>query len=225
MATAVVDEARRDRAGASILACVAGEGSASHPWFASESLLSGSGAARNLADAVHLLCTLHGRHPGVLDLAATQCADEHSRGFLAAAAEAFADERHYLARLAVAVGPVPGTPGALASEAAVRGQQVALAALGRSERNGCALGAALALVADWDRIRKVLDSAACRVGLDVPVSRLPTPLQVRAAADLAAASPGVERAIGFGAQQMMAQHRGLWDLLEARHLAREPRRA
>jgi hypothetical protein len=33
-------------------------------------------------------------------------------------------------------------------------------------------------------------------------------------------SPAMERAISFGAQQILAQHRGLWDLLEARQLAR-----
>jgi hypothetical protein len=220
MATAVVDEARRDRAGASILACVAGEGSASHPWFASESLLTGPAAARNLADAVHLLCTLHGRHPGVLDLAASQCTNASAQAFVSASADAFAGERHYLARLAVAIGPVPGTPGSRASEAAVRGQQVALATLARSERDGCALGAALAFVADWDRVRKILDAAARRVGLDVPPQRLAGALEAAAAADDSAASPAVRRALLFGAQQFMAQHRGLWDLLEARALAR-----
>jgi len=42
---------------------------------------------------------------------------------------------------------------------------------------------------------------------------------LRAATD-AATSPSVERAIAFGAQQMLVQHRGLWDLLEAREIAR-----
>ena len=37
----------------------------------------------------------------------------------------------------------------------------------------------------------------------------------------AATSPGMERAIGFGAQQLFAQHRGLWSLLEARAEARD----
>jgi hypothetical protein len=33
-------------------------------------------------------------------------------------------------------------------------------------------------------------------------------------------SPSFERAMSFGAQQLLAQHRGLWDLLEARQAAR-----
>jgi hypothetical protein len=32
--------------------------------------------------------------------------------------------------------------------------------------------------------------------------------------------PAMERAISFGAQQLFSQHRGLWDLLEARCVAR-----
>ena len=36
----------------------------------------------------------------------------------------------------------------------------------------------------------------------------------------AAETPGIERAILFGAQQLLIQHRGLWDLLETRHSAR-----
>ncbi len=34
-------------------------------------------------------------------------------------------------------------------------------------------------------------------------------------------SPGVERAMLFGAEQFLAQHRGLWQLLEARASARD----
>ena len=34
-------------------------------------------------------------------------------------------------------------------------------------------------------------------------------------------SPGIERAMTFGAQQVLAQHRALWDLLEARKSARD----
>jgi hypothetical protein len=33
-------------------------------------------------------------------------------------------------------------------------------------------------------------------------------------------SASFERAMSFGAQQLLAQHRGLWDLLEARKAAR-----
>jgi hypothetical protein len=34
-------------------------------------------------------------------------------------------------------------------------------------------------------------------------------------------SPVLQRAMAFGAQQVFAQHRGLWDLLEARASARD----
>jgi hypothetical protein len=35
-----------------------------------------------------------------------------------------------------------------------------------------------------------------------------------------AGTPATERAITFGAQQLLAQHRGLWSLLDARASAR-----
>ena len=58
---------------ASQLARVAGEGSARHPHLAA--LLEGTGphTARDLSDAVHLLCSLHGRYPGLIELALQRC--------------------------------------------------------------------------------------------------------------------------------------------------------
>ena len=43
-----------------------------------------------------------------------------------------------------------------------------------SERKGCALGAATALVGDWWPIRRLLDRAATRAGLECPAPRFPT---------------------------------------------------
>jgi hypothetical protein len=220
MASLSVERKSEPRAGQLLLARAAGEGSAAHPWFASPTLLTGAHAARNLADAVHLLCTLHGRHPGVIDLGAKHTADPDARAWLLDAGESFATERLYLTRLAVAAGPIPGTPGGSASEAAVQAQRAALATLTRSERAGCAFGAALALAADWGPIRSVLDTAARRLGIEAPPCRLAGLAELRSLADRAAASPPVERALLFGAQQILVQHHGLWGLLEARAQAR-----
>ena len=111
MASRMVDRAEGAGAGALLVACVAGQGSAAHPWFASAELRAGPEAARNLADAIHALCALHGLHPGVIDLAAARATEPAARAWCAGAAEAMAAERRYLTRLAVAAGPVPGTPG------------------------------------------------------------------------------------------------------------------
>ncbi|HEX8641267.1 MAG TPA: hypothetical protein VF704_08930 [Allosphingosinicella sp.] len=207
-------------AGAALLACVGEHGSAAHPWFGSEPLVSGPDSARNLADAVHLLCALHGRQPGLVDLAAARTVEPEARAWLNAGAGAMTAERNYLTRLAVAAGPVPGTPGGAASEAGVAAQRGALATLAQSDRRGCALGAALAFAADWIPIRALLDTAARRLGLEPPPSRLGREEELRAVADAAADSPSAERALLFGAQQLALQHRALWDLLEARREAR-----
>jgi hypothetical protein len=220
MASASAGEAGRTRIGGLLETCIAGHGSALHPYFASEELLRGGHAARNLADAVHFLCILHGRHPGVIDLAAARGEAEPARKWLAEAADGFAAERAYLTKLAVAAGPVPGTPGGGASEAAVVAQRAALATLVQSERPGCALGAAFGLVADWARIRLVLEAAARRLAVDAPPSRLPPAGEIRAVAEAAASGPAFERALMFGAEQILVQHHGLWALLDAREQAR-----
>ena len=220
MASLSVESAGGVRTGALLVACVADHGSATHPYFGSEPLLRGPDAARNLADAIHFLCALHGRHPGVIDLAATRTVDPAGRIWLASAAEAAAAERALLTRLAVAAGPIPSTPGGGASEAAILAQRSALATLAQSDRKGCALGAALAFAADWAPIRLVIVAAAKRLGVEAAPSGFGGPDRLRAVADEAGAVPGTERALLFGAQQLALQHRALWDLLEARAQAR-----
>jgi len=213
-------EAGLSRAAAMLDSGLDAQGSAAHSYFASDELLRGPDAARNLADAVHFLCILHGRHPGVIDLAMDRCVEPAARAWLSHNGPAFAAERLYLTRIAVAAGPVPGTPGGSASEAAVVGQRAAIATLASSERRGCALGAALGIAADWVRIRAVLDAAARRLGVDVAPCTLSDPSEIRRVAETAASSASVERALLFGAEQILVQHHGLWALLEAREQAR-----
>ena len=201
------------RAG-TLAALVSADGSAGAAF--ARRLAAPGALTRDLADAVHSICVLHGRHPGVIDhaLARTACPAD----WLVEAAHAFAEERAYLARLTSAAGPLPSTPGQAESAAAVAGQRHAFDMLVGSDRAGCALGAAAALVLDWRAIRGVLDAAAHRFGVTEAACALPG-----AAAILAdtPASVAIERALGFAAQQVLAQHRGLWQLLESRAVARE----
>ena len=218
MASVSVAKARGAGSGALLFACVAEHGSATHPYFVSETLVSGPHSARNLADAIHFLCALHGRHPGIVDLASGRAIEPPARAWLTAAGDAMAIERLYLTRLAVAVGPVPSTPGGAGSEAAVIAQRSALSTLAQSDRKGCALGSALAFAVDWTPIRQLLDDAARRLGIDAPPCRLGDESELGPVADTA--GEAAERALLFGAQQLSLQHRGLWDLLEARQQAR-----
>ena len=220
MASVSVAKARGAGTGELLFACVAEQGSAAHPYSASNALLSGPDSARNLADAVHFLCALHGRHPGIIDLAAGRTIEPEARAWLTAAGDAMTVERQYLTRLAVAAGPVPSTPGGAGSETAVIGQRSALATLAQSDRKGCALGAALAFAADWATVRTLLDAVARRVGIEAPPFRLGEEAELRPIADAAGEVAAAERAMLFGAQQLSLQHRGLWDLLEARRQAR-----
>jgi hypothetical protein len=202
-----------------LAALVAANGSAGHPYVASAAL-TGDHSIRNLADVAHFICMLHGRYPGVIDHASHRIVNPAARGFIARAAPGFGAERAFLTRLVVAAGPLPSTLGQAQSEAAVTNQTHALATLAQSERNGTAIGAAVALVLDWRPIRRVLDSAAQRFGIQPPPLDLPGLTETLAVAVAAAETPGIERAMAFGAQQLLVQHRGLWDLLESRESTR-----
>nr|WP_323126168.1 hypothetical protein [Sphingosinithalassobacter tenebrarum] len=197
----------------------ASDGSASHRHI--RKLGERNEDPRDLADAVHYLCLLHGRHPGVVDHALNHAEEAPEREWLQEAADAFATERGYLVRLVAAAGPLPSTPGQAESEAAAAGQRHALDMLAQSDRAGCAAGAAIALVLDWQAIREVLDAAALRLGMESPLCRLPIAEETAALVASITTELPRERAMMFGAQQVYAQHRGLWDLLEARASARE----
>lgn len=220
MDSPAVDLTRAGSAAELLVALVRSDGSGAHPFVQSRDLLDGREAARNLADAVHYLASLHGRHPGVIDYAANKATHPAARAWLAEAAEAFAQERVALTQLVVAAGPLPSTPGQAESEAAVTQQRHALEMLAQSDRNGTALGAAFALVLDWTPIRAVLDAASARLGIHLPTPALPDEASTCAVAAAIAESVAIERALAFGAQQILAQHRGLWDLLDARRDAR-----
>ncbi len=89
---------------AATLTSLLATGSAAHPFVSH--LAAPRAPMADLADAVHALCLLHGRHPGVIDLAIERAAGP-ARTWLEQAANAFAQERAVLARLAAAVGPLP----------------------------------------------------------------------------------------------------------------------
>lgn len=197
---------------------VTADGTASCAYVAT--LVPPAAAMRDLADAVHTLAELHGAFPGLIDHAAGGAARGPVAGWLAVAAHDVALERTLLAKLTAAAGPRPSTPGHAASEVAVQAQRHVLEMLARSDRRGCATGAAIAFVLDWHAIRPVLEACADRTGTDVPFRFDGLAAATRGLLARLEDDAAVARAMAFGAQQMLAQHRGLWHLLEARASAR-----
>lgn len=175
---------------------------------------------RDLADAAHALCALHGTTPTVIEQAGITSASGGLCGWLRQAAARFDAERALLMRLIAAVGPLPSTPGQAQSDAAVLAQRHALLMLAQSDRAGCAVGAAAALLLEWTAIRDVIDVTCDRTGITIIPRTLPDAQDITAALATLEITPGSARAIVFGAQQLLAQHRGLWQLLEARASAR-----
>jgi hypothetical protein len=203
-----------------LLAFVSEDGTVAHRYPVSEVMVRGPEAARNVADAVHHFCLLHGRHPGVVDQALGRTSIGPQHDLLSNLAESFATERAFLTKLVVAVGPLPSTPGQADTETAVLAQHHAIDMLAQSDRAGCALGATVAVLSDWLAIRAVLNHAAERLSIIIPAVTLPHASEMRDVIIKLALTPGMERALVFGGQQIVAQHRGLWDLLEARSIAR-----
>src|SRR5689334_14447259 len=177
------------------LARVAGEGSARHHYLNALLEASGRHSGRDMADAVHLLCSLHGRYPGLIEMALQRCPKGDAQEWLARASDAFERERLYVVRLTAAVGPLPSTPGAAETESGLVAARHALETLAMSERNGCALGAATALVGDWWPIRRLLDRAAARVGTESPAPSLPDEASVVAIIERGAETPANARAL------------------------------
>jgi hypothetical protein len=202
------------------LARVDAQGSADHGYRLSLVGASGPNSARDLADAIHLFCSLYGRHPGLIELALNNCTAGPVRDWLREASDAYERERLYLVRLTAAVGPLPSTPGAAETESTLVAQRHAIETLAASERRGCALGAATALMADWPAIRAVLDRAADRMGMQRPALTLPDQDSIVRVVGEGTDGPPSERALGFGGEQLLLQNRGLFDLLEARAAAR-----
>lgn len=209
-----------DQAISSIIeSLIAIEGSDAHPhvqMLVNAARDTGARPMASLADAAHYLCLLHGRFPGVVDHAATRSADNAARHWLVQACEAFAEERAYLTRVTVALGPVPSTTGQQQCDSAVLQQRHALEMLAQSDRKGCAMGAALTLVLDWGGIRQLLDQAALRAGMEPSKCGLPSAADTLAVLRAIAADGATARAIQFGARQLLGQHRGMWELMRAR---------
>ena len=201
-----------------IQSLVEDDGSSCHRYAAV--LARSNTLTRDVADAVHALCMLHGRLPGLLEHALARNVQPAWAPWLEAAVEGFAGERALLARLTAAAGPLPSTPGQAESESTILAQRHALDTLAQSDRRGVAVGAAVALVLDWQALRPLIDVAADRFGVVVAGAALPPPAESATVIAAAAETPGAERAINFGASQLLAQHRALWQLLEARASAR-----
>lgn len=199
---------------------VEAQGSVGHGYRTRLMTATGPNHARDLADAVHLFCSLYGRHPGLIELALNNCPAGPVRDWLREASDAYERERLYLVRLTASVGPLPSTPGAAETEAALVTARHAIETLAGSERCGCALGAATALMADWPAIRAVLDRAGDRVGMQRLALALPDENSIVRVIGDGTDGLASERALGFGGEQLLLQNRGLFDLLEARAAAR-----
>lgn len=195
------------------------DGTAAHGYCAPAVARDRQSFVRDLvdfADFVHLVTLLHGQIPGLIDYAAARTVEVPARAWLLQGIEAFIAERHYLSQLNVAVGPLPSTSGHNETVTLISQQRHAIEMLSQSDRRGCALGAAVALTLEWALIRAILDAGAIRLGIEPPDCGLPTRQETLDLLDAMPDPQRLSRAIEFGVTQLLGQHRGMWDLLQAR---------
>jgi len=174
-----------------------------------------------LADAAHFLTILHVQVPSLFELA---CGHEElaTASWLREAAAAFDADRRWLGRLSVMTGGSLDLQGLTAAEQLVRDQREAMLTLAKSSRAGCALGAAVTLILDWQYLRAGLPKAAQHLGFecrDLQADRWPVE-GAGVALTEAGDDPKVRRAVAFGATQLASLHGQLFGLLEARHAVR-----
>jgi hypothetical protein len=203
----------------SLLELVVLEGTAAHRYCGPAAMGDRQSFVRDLvdfADFVHHVTLLHGHVPGLIDFAAAHTVEVSARAWLLGALEGFATEREFLNRLSVAVGPLPSTAGHNETTTLVTQQRHAIEMLAGSDRRGCALGAAIAMALDWAAIRTILDAGAIRLGIEPPAHRVPGQADTVALIEALPEPDRLVRALSFGASQLLGQHRGMWDLLEAR---------
>lgn len=174
-----------------------------------------------IADTAHFLAILHGQLPSVLEIARLHT-DEPAASWLRTAGQAFDQDRRWIVGLATMTGGALDLHGLTTAEQVVRDQRDAMLTLAKSNRTGCAIGAAVTLMLDWHAVRASLPRAAQHLGYDRR-DRLsdPWPLDgvMEVLADFAD-DVRVRRAIEFGSVQLASLHAQLFDLLEARHAQR-----
>lgn len=170
-----------------------------------------------VADIAHFMCISHGLHPGVVDHAASKILDDGARAWLVDAINGFAAERGLLNRLTVAAGPVRSRAGQDKVTSLLATQAKNFQMLATSDRRGCAAGAAIAFVLDWQQSRPILEMAGVILGVEPGVCNLPKRPACLDLSDLLGADEAARRAMMFGAEQLLGQQRGLWQILSARH--------
>lgn len=197
-------------------AMLAASGATGHEFVAA--LSQGRRLSRStFADVAHLLGLLHGNRPSVFEIV-SQSPLVPSPAWLHAAMRAFAREREVVAQLILITGPPPSRAGQTSVEMSVTATRNALATLAGSDRLGCAIGAAVALLLDWEAI-----SAAVRqIGREFDVNladrhdEWPSRHESLGAVELAASLPGGERAVRFGFQTLLGQHFDFWNIIQCR---------
>ncbi|MGB7405349.1 MAG: hypothetical protein WA906_06650 [Pacificimonas sp.] len=176
-----------------------------------------------VADAVHFLTILHAELPSLIDVVGAR--DAELEGRLEPAANAFNEDRRWLADLAIATGPHTDLADLTTAETTVRAIRDSMLTLGESTRDGCAEGGLLTFLIDWPTLRAALDGGgtlAFSHQWPSPPTGWPDTLSGDVADSLEVhfAAPATARALGFGAQQVSMMHAQMFELVAARAAVR-----
>ncbi|APG62750.1 hypothetical protein LPB140_08055 [Sphingorhabdus lutea] len=172
------------------------------------------------ADICHFLNLCHGQQPGVVDYAENKITGDEAKIWAAKAAIGFGKERDLLNQLTIAAGPPARQAGHDMALHLTQDQPKNLAMLASSDRKGCALGCAMGFVADWHIIRDLLNSLSMKFDLPKSELTLPSIAETMEICVIEGNGPALQRAIRFGFEQVCAQQKGFWAIIDARHQQR-----
>jgi len=188
--------------------------------FEGETWVVDAFSGADVADIAHILTIVHGSLPTVFELASAHAPSGHLRELLFAASESFQAWRRFLALLTSKAGPAPSCLNDDVHMVSLVQLKHAIQLLASSERRGCAVGAATAMLADWHLTIPPLLSCASRFGIG---HHLPSPPQVNeiiAGIEQTEPTTSELRAMTFGASQFYHMDDEIFLHLRARRQAR-----
>lgn len=175
----------------------------------------------DVLDAAQHFALIYGQRPGVIVTARNaNFAHPMLTDWFDQAIPAFTQERLFLTQLLASIGPFPAGASKAPKQLAVEEHRRIVATLAASTREGCAFGAAAALVLDWPLIRQILDRAALLFGMTAPTNMLPSKGETLGVINRFE-NPARSRAILFGLRQLLEQHSAIWAMLATRSATRQ----
>lgn len=175
----------------------------------------------DVADLAHALTVTHGGLPNIFDLASLRSDAQSLRNHLVTCSNSFQDWRRFLSALTSKAGPAPSLTDDAAHMVSLVQTKQGIQLLGESERKGCAIGAAFAMLNDWQIVLPESFKFAARLDIVEGIALPPRTSAIIEEMECLEPSAAELRAMSFGADQFYQLNDAFFRHLEARRKARK----